>query len=212
MKKKGIVFLDWNGTLCWSRFWESLRTEGSPEYALGQKIEQLLFSKKQTLINDWMRGSISSEQVNTFLSQKLDVNPERLWKIFVKNCVHMKFDDQLRQQIKRLKKHSHVILATDNMDCFSRFTVPALGLEKIFDRILNSSDLGYHKAEKDGATFLMCSKLFNVPMKNAFLVDDSIKSCEYFNMLGGKAYLVRDGKADTQRFLEDISWTLSEKA
>lgn len=210
MKKKSIVFLDWNGTLCWSRFWESLRSEGSPEYAWGQKIEQLLFAKNQTLINDWMRGSISSEQVNAFLSQKLDVNPERLWKIFVKNCEQMKFDDQLRRQIKQLKKYSYVVLATDNMDCFSRFTVPALGLEKIFDRILNSFDLGYHKTENNGETFLMCSRLFNVPLKNAFLVDDSVKSCKYFNALGGKSYLVQDDIIDTRHFLKEISRQLSE--
>ena len=96
-----------------------------------------------------------------------------------------------------------MILVTDNMDCFTRFIAPALGLEKIFDKIINSSDLGYLKTEREGETFLACSRALHIPMNRTFLIDDSSETCEFFNSLGGRSFIVKNGIDDTLRFMDD---------
>lgn len=202
--KKSIIFLDWDGTLCWSQFWGSIRSIDSRDFALGQKIDNILFSKNRTLINDWMRGQKNSEELNIFLSEQLQISPEKLWDIFLQDCKSMNFDNELREKIEKIRARSYVILVTGNMDCFTRFTVPALELEKAFDKIINSSDLGYLKTEKDGETFLACSREYNVPINKTFLIDDSVKTCEFFNSLGGRSYAVLNGKDDTLRFMEVV--------
>ena len=207
MEKNKIIFLDWDGTLCWSRFWGSLRSISSQDFALGQKIDDILFSKNRALINDWMRGQKSSEELNTFLSEQLQTNPERLCNIFLQDCKSMEFDDQLRKKIEQMRTCAHVVLVTGNMDCFSRFTVPALELEKVFDKIINSSDLGYLKTERGGETFLTCTREYNIQINKTFLIDDSVKTCEFFNSLGGRSYAVLNGKDDTLRFMEDACQT-----
>ncbi len=209
MKKNHIVFLDWEGTLCWSRFWESLRTGRAREFEWGQKIEEFLFSKDKTLINNWMRGRVNSEQINDFLSEKLQIKKEKLWEVFVNDCRKMQLDYQLRIKIKQLRTRAYVILMTGNMDCFTRYTVPALRLENLFDQIVNSSNVGYLKTERGGESFLEYLRTFNVPIVNTFLVDDSVKTCEFFNSLGGRSYIVRNGKNDTSQFLDDIYHELS---
>lgn len=203
MKKNNIIFLDWDGTLCFDRFWQSLRAEDSNEIALGQKINDTLFSDNRTLINEWMRGLRNSEQINEFLSEQLQIDSKKLWEVFLQDCKSMHFDRKLQKMIEQLRTNSYVILVTGNMDCFSRFTVPALGLERVFDKIINSSDLGYLKTEKEGETFLTCSREFDIPMNKTVLIDDSIKTCDFFNSLGGRSFIVKDGKGDTLRFMED---------
>ena len=59
------------------------------------------------------------------------------------------------------------------MDCFTRFTVSALGLERIFDLIINSADIGYLKDEHNGKIFIDCLKQFNIDdMSNSYLLED----------------------------------------
>jgi len=193
-------------------FWGSLRSVDSQDYALGQKIEDILFSKNRALINDWMRGQKSSEELNTFLSEQLQTSPERLWDIFLRDCKSMEFDNQLRKKIEQIKTRAHVVLVTGNMDCFTRYTVPALALEKVFDKIINSSDLGYLKTEKEGETFLACVREYDVQISQTFLIDDSVKTCEFFNSLGGKSYPVLKGKEDTLRFMEVLYQATSNKS
>ncbi len=211
MKKNSIIFLDWDGTLCWSRFWESLRIDGSPLRKFGEKIEDLLFSRDRTLLNEWMRGKRNSEQINILLCEQLSIDQKELWNIFVQDCKRMYFDDKLQKKIEQIRTQSYVILVTGNVDGFSRFTVPALGLENIFDQIINSSALGYLKTEKEGETFLACLRLYGIPITDTFLIDDSAKACDFFSSLGGQSYIVRDGKNDTLRFMEDIYQTLAIK-
>lgn len=126
-----------------------------------------------------MRGLRNSEQINDFLSEQLQIDSKKLWEVFLQDCKSMHFDQQLQKMIERLRRNSYVILVTGNMDCFSRFTVPALGLENSFDKIINSSDLGYLKTEKEGETFLSCLREFNIPMNKTVLIDDSVKTCEF---------------------------------
>lgn len=120
MNKK-IIFIDWDGTLCWSRFWESLSKENL-EFSL---IVERFFVNNKNIVRDWMRGKYSSEEINEMLSNKTTLPPVRIWQSFVFDCQNMQLDHVLVELIENLRKKFIVILITGNMDCFTRFTVPA---------------------------------------------------------------------------------------
>ena len=69
-----------------------------------------------------------------------------------------------------------VVLATDNMDTFERWTVPALELEPLFDGILTSVYCGALKSEIQGdysPFFDHYLKQNRVRPTEAILIDDS---------------------------------------
>lgn len=199
MNKK-IIFIDWDGTLCWSRFWESL-IKSDPDFT---KIVDHFFIHKKKIIIDWMKGKINSEEINKVISKKSGLSEDMLWRIFVSDCKNMKIDSDAVMLIKKIRKKYPVILVTGNMDCFTRFTVPALGLNKLFDLIINSADIGYLKTEYNGKIFIDCLKQFNINnMSDAYLLEDSEKTCIMFNQLGGNIMKV-NRKEDTINHLKNI--------
>ena len=161
MNKK-IIFIDWDGTLCWSRFWESL-IKSNPKFAQG--IDDFFSSEKET-INNWMRGKFNSEEINKIISQRIGLPNEIVWQTFVSDCQKMEIDKEAVSLIKRLREKYLVILVTGNMDCFTRFTVPALRLEEVFDSIVNSADIGYLKTDYNGKIFIDLLQQFNAFCKN----------------------------------------------
>lgn len=143
---KSIVFVDWDGTLSWSRYWESLLKTNDTL----AKVVSDFFAFEKDMEARWMRGGLKSEDINKLISQRSGLSEDFLWRTFIFDCQKMKVDPEVISLIKKLKEKYIVILVTGNMDCFSRFTVPALGLDKVFDKIINSSDVGYLKTEYDG--------------------------------------------------------------
>jgi len=197
---KNIVFIDWDGTLSWSRYWESLfKTNANLE-----KVVNDFFSFEEEMKSSWMRGKLKSEDVNKVISNRSGLPEMLLWQTFISDCQNMKVNPEALSLIEKLKEKYTVILVTGNMDCFSRFTVPALGLNKIFDRIINSSDVGYLKTDYDGKTFIDCFKQYNIAdISKSYLLDDSEKTCVMFAGLGGKAMKVGN-IGDTIRYIETI--------
>jgi len=197
MNKK-IIFLDWDGTLCWSRFWESL-TKTNPEFS--KEIDNFFMFEKE-MVTNWMRGKIGSEEINKFISQKTGFSESKLWQIFVSDCKNMKIDSEVTELIKKLKEKYLIVLVTGNMDCFTRFTVPELGLERFFDLIINSADIGYLKNEHNGKIFTDCLKRFNIDdMSKAYLLEDSEKVCNIFTKLGGQTMKINNNE-DTIKYLK----------
>ena len=84
------------------------------------------------------------------------------------------------------------ILITVNMDCFSRFTVPALQLNNYFDAISNSYYEGKFKSDNGGEIFTEYIEKYSAPTESCILIDDSSSACETFKSLGGIAYRVTE--------------------
>jgi hypothetical protein len=80
---KPILFIDFDGTLCYDRFWKSVDANTF------QQIQNFLFSQDKTIIRNWMRGFYSSEDINQLIAQQLHIPFKRLWKIFVDDCENM---------------------------------------------------------------------------------------------------------------------------
>lgn len=79
---------------------------------------------------------------------------------------------------------------TGNMDSFTRFTVPALALDKYFDSISNSFYEGKLKTDEGGKLFLDYAEKYDVCIEDCIVIDDSEKVCSVFEVLGGSAFRI----------------------
>ncbi len=173
------LFIDFDGTICIDRFWRSLPEN---EY---NKIHQLLFQNENEIVYKWMRGELSSEQVNQEVANKMLLDYSHLWDAFVHDCKTMRVPHVILDTVQALRSIFHVVLITGNMDCFTRFTQPSLELDKYFDVIVNSFDEEKLKTDNDGESFI---KYCKGDIHDAILVEDSSKTLEVFRLLGGTAY------------------------
>lgn len=188
MEAKPILFIDWNGTLNDENFFRSLDAQTY------QRIQEFLFGANQQMVIDWMKGKYTSEQVVAQVAHHLGIPFEDLWDVFVDDCVTMTLSTEIVDTLRSLKDRYTLILATGNMDCFTRFTVPALKLNEIFDAIHSSHEEGILKHENEGEVFLGYAKKYESPLSTAHLFDDSQNVCTIFTELGGTAHLVTKGK------------------
>lgn len=182
MLKNGIIFLDWDGTLSHGRFWSELNAE------IYEKIQRSLFEGNKALIDAWMVGDATSEDVCDWLVQSTGLTSDVLLNALQVSCQRMTLAENIVDRILQIKKDHHVVLVTDNMDCFSRFTVPAQRMADIFDMIVNSSDVKRLKRDDGGLSFKEIAQKYGVAFNVCTLIDDSEKTCALFRKLGGAAH------------------------
>ncbi len=179
---KPYLCIDFYKTLSFKHLWHTAPTE------LNEKIEQLLFSDSASsmMIENWMRGKVSSEDVNRYVAQSLNINLSILWDYFVHSASTLDISLDAIELINQLRQRYTTVLVTDNMDSFNRFTVPALKLDSTFDSIVNSAVVGSLKSDQDGKIFTHITNNFS----GSILIDDVEVNCKLFEQLGGTAYQV----------------------
>lgn len=146
------VFIDWNGTLSTSKFWGHLEDPSHPKSNYYTKLQSALFEgPMRELLVPWMRGELTSEDVVTKLSIVTELPYAELFEEFVFSCKTMQLvSPEVLDLVRHLRaKGIKVVIATDNMDSFNRWTVPELELTQHFDEILNSYDLAALKKDFD---------------------------------------------------------------
>lgn len=185
---KPILFIDFDGTLCHDKFWRSL----APELQI--KIQERLFGSESVVVREWMLGKYSSEEINKMLTDELGVEYDVLLAAFVSDCKTMSVEGDALRKIGELRDRYFTVLMTDNMDCFDRFTVPALRLDTYFDRIVNSCTKGILKEEDNGKSFrdFICES--TALISEHILMDNSKTTCDLFQQLGGKWFLITPRK------------------
>ncbi len=151
MTKPKIIFIDWYNTLSKSKFWESLKNSSKENQELYKLISNNLFETNIDLLEPWMRGSLTSEDIIEKISTETKVDFKKIYKEFIKSCKSMEFvSPNIPKLVKDLqKKGSKVYIATDNMDSFDRWTTPSMKLTKIFDGIINSYQIKCLKFDFD---------------------------------------------------------------
>jgi len=185
---KPLLFVDFDGTLCFDKFWRSIDEEHF------KKIQSIIFKKDSVLLNSWMRGRHRSEIINLLLAEDLGIPYETLWEWFVHDCKTMAVSLSALEKVRALRTKFRSILITDNMDCFSRFTVPSLALDKHFDHVVNSADSGRFKLDNEGEVFWDLVQEAHVSMDDCVLIDNSKATCQQFLELGGTACFVDEKK------------------
>lgn len=182
MKSKPLLFIDFDGTLCHDRFWRSLPDD------IYNKIN--LFVRDKKIVRSWMRGDYTSEEVNHIVAEDIGLPYEDVWNIFVNDAKNMNISQSSLETISALRETYTVILMTDNMDSFNRFTIPSLNLDRYFDYIWNSYTEKRGKNDENGKAFIDLVGKFDSKIESSILIDNSESGCKLFTQLGGKSYLV----------------------
>jgi FMN phosphatase YigB (HAD superfamily) len=175
--KPAVVFLDWDGTVCDSKFWGHWSNDSTYNKA-NVLIQRYFFHASPEIITEWMRGEWDVEKIVAEISHRTGLAAKDLHTGLQESCERMQLFDGILPAIANLRKNNiRVLVATDNMDTFTRWTVPALGLDNHFDGILDSYSLKALKRDKDAAGR---SKFFarylaksHIDPMTAVLVDDS---------------------------------------
>ncbi len=186
MQKKcyKTIFIDWNGTLCMALFWDHWEKEDPKKAAAFHIIQDFFWGSFDDLINPWMRGKIQAEDFVKKVKKLSGLDTSVLMEGLIESCQKMKFiSDEIPQLVSEFRKKGiKVVIATDNMDTFHRWTVPALKIDTIFDGVLSSHQLKALKedfSEKGESLFFSeYLKTNNLGPGEAILLDDSKKTVE----------------------------------
>lgn len=185
------IFIDWNKTLSNSLFWEHLQDINHQNNKYLEKIEKSMFQNNRHLINPWMRGEHTSEDVAKILSEDSGVDQEIILKELAESCKQMKYvADEIPELINKIKaKGIKAVIATDNMDTFERFTIPAMKLEELFDDFLISHSLRLLKGDLQENSIPFFDEYLNkhnLTYRDTVLLDDCIDETGTYDKLGLK--------------------------
>ena len=187
------IYLDWDGTLSTSRFWGHWQSGEQAENYL--RIQKIIFQDEPDLAAKWMTRLVTAEQVCQIVAPIINKPVEYVLAELRTSCEQMTFiNPQLPKLIKDLQTQGiTVMLATDNMDTFPRWTVPALDLVNIFDGILDSATLGRRKRDEG----------FFPETKQAILLDDNPKNVAVTEF--GIDFQLVDGTKTAKLILEELT-------
>lgn len=183
-----VVFVDWHGVMSESRFWTSIRNHPAvtSQVDFDNALTGLFTSEA---VNDWMRGELTTRDiVSQFLVS--DDDPalvEFFERQVIRECAASTTRRRLVQSLKSLRSSYHIVLATDNMDCFSAALPVRRDLMSVFDDYLTSAEIGVLKAEDPERFFLPWLEEHAIPVQASVLIDDRAKNCDRFTELGGQA-------------------------
>lgn len=180
MKPYKCLFIDWHQTLSVSVFWEHLRDQEHPQHHLFTFMQSALFTPSgvQMWLRPWMRGAFTCEEVIVGICRGTEIDPVFALHALRSSCQQMRLvSEAIPHCIRDLQaKGLRVVIATDNMDTFHRWTVPSLHVDALFDDILSSWRLGALKEERgqDGQSLFFARYLLahQIGRGESLLLDD----------------------------------------
>lgn len=126
-----------------------------------------------------MKAKLTSEDVNKKIADEIKVDFDKVHKEFIKGCKLMEFvTPKIPSLIKKLRKlGTKVYIASNNMDSFDRWTIPAMKLEELFDGIINSFTIKAlkHDFDESGKSLFFDGilNIEDVKPHETILIDDS---------------------------------------
>ncbi len=176
-KNKNILFIDFNWVISYKNFWHSLEIKDNNTY---KSINNYLFKENINIVKDWMVWKFSSSEICKYISNNLNLDYEYIYNTLVEDCKKIDLSENILNLLKKLKKHYYIVLVTDNMDCFSRYTLKYnREYFKIFDWIFNSSEHWFFKND----IYNHYLNKYNSQINLSYLIDDSIRNCESFKKI-----------------------------
>jgi len=189
-----VLFIDFNGVISYDPFWVSLTNPDHPLHLYYEPIEEFLFrDKSHNLIDEWMMGKYTGEQIHRILSERLGVPYKALFSVFCQDCKKLDISKPILAKVRPMRNNWYCILKTDNMDSFHRFTLPANPeLAESFDEVHISYLLRSLKKTNSGEYFVKTAANLEVDLKRCVLIDNGNSNCKLFERLGGKAYCTQN--------------------
>lgn len=194
-----VIFIDWNKTLSNSRFWEQLEDVNHKHHNHHLGIIDSLFVENKNLITPWMQGKLTAEDICNAIAENTGIDAEIIFDELVESAKNMTFvSEEIPELINSIRaKGIKVVIATDNMDTFNRFTVKSMDLENLFDDILNSYALKAMKGDFENNKSLFFDdfiKRNNLSYAKTVLLDDSTSNSDPLTSLGMKTIQITSPK------------------
>ena len=189
-----VVFVDWFGVLSTDLFWHSiLGRETHPHHAPVEAAAKRLFARQPELVKSWMRGHVDSSTIVQQFDCPLDgrYKSNFLLRRLLDDCRSMTYRLELLRGIRRAIPKAHILIATDNMDCFASQLPRMPSLRGEVDDVLVSSKLGVLKTDSVEQFFGPWLRDHALTFANALLIDDNAQTCKAFQDLGGEAIVFR---------------------
>lgn len=191
---RSAIFVDWHGVLCKEVFWFSIiNNPAHPYHRRLRAATDRLFRDSPRLVEAWMRGSVTSEEIIGALAVRLDrrCKSDYLVRRLKDDCRQMRAHPRLLQELQTIRHNSFVVLATDNMDCFAERLRAGRDLAGVIDIVLCSTRLGVLKTDGVDKFFGPWLKAHALAFTDALLLDDNEDICAEFVSSGGTAVVVR---------------------
>lgn len=191
-----LVLIDWYRTLSLARFWHGY------DAAKLEAVDKFVF-RDMAQVDEWMRGRFSSEDICRQMEQAgLGSAGEHLESLR-HSCEDFLPTPEVTTALKQLAERADVVLVSDNMDCFARWTVPTLKPLGIFKECIVSSDVGLLKNDKGGQVFTDICTRHGISPRDTVFIDDSASTRQTFEKLGGRA-LPTDSPEDTVKVIQTL--------
>lgn len=138
-------------------------------------------------INRWMRADVNLDDILSQILSNNNLTREELIHSLETGCRQFKLESRLLDLAKDLgAKGVKTVLLTDNMDVFDIYLQPHYRFDQYFNFVINSFT---HKLlKREGLLEVARKTIGDVSFSNALLIEDSVKTCDYFKSLGGDAY------------------------
>ncbi len=196
--KLKVIFIDWYLTLTSVTFLNKLKVEN---HALFKKFINVIFENNpEGWQYDWARGKLCKEDAAQKISQAGIMPYNNVLQTFADCCSHQTLDyPDTFEKIDKLRQTGvKVVLATDNWDVFTDYTVPSLQLNKHFDAILSSNQIGYLKRDEQKQSIPFFDEYLEenlISPQESLLIDDNAlntETCQKHNMHGIKVQSPKD--------------------
>jgi FMN phosphatase YigB (HAD superfamily) len=191
-----VIFIDWHGVLSTDLFWKSIL--GNPQHPHYQRLTErssAMFQNDRKFVRQWMRGEVSS----ACAVEKLGIlRHERLHRTLInalhRDCRSMSANSDLLTMLQPFRNRCFLVLATDNADCFESNVSHLEVVMQSVDFVLCSSALGVLKSDSVDRFFGPWLHAHRMSFQNAFLIDDSLRTCRAFASQGGSAFRFRTSR------------------
>ena len=151
----------------------------------------------------WCRGEISSEDIAKRLSGLSGLTPQRILKGLNEGCANLQLNPAVWRFAQAQRSQGrHAVLATVNMDVFTRIVAPAHGFNRVVDLVVNSSDHGTD--DKMTLCEIALRQLDGCTFEDSLLIDDSAGATDAFRERGGTVYHYTSDEAFA-KWLETLS-------
>lgn len=198
-KQYKVIFFDWHKTLSLCDFWVQLKDPVHDRHHWHENIVNFLFVENEKLIQGWMRGEVDEENIVKIISDTFGYSKEALRADLAESCRTMTLlSDEILPLIDRLQKRGiKCVIATDNMDIFKKYVVPALKLDEHFDDVLVSFDQKTLKFDvsEDGNSIPFFHEYLQksgLVYADALLVDDRVDTSGAYARLGFDTFRVKN--------------------
>ncbi len=152
-----------------------------------------------------MRGELSLTDIAQVVSDYIDMDVPSIIAMMEKGCTGLVFNPAVWDfAVAQKSRGRKIALVTDNMDIFTRVVVPAHQLDRVFDSIVNSSDV--HEIDKQFLWPVAFRQLGNgIGYSNSLLIEDGATEPAKFRSLGGTAYQYSNDTAFLE-WLDSVHW------